>query len=490
MTGSPAPAVPRSAIVTALVLVVGGLAVIFDSTIMSIALKTLSVDLDVPVSTIQWVTTAYLLALGVAIPLVGWAQARIGGKRLWMLALTIFLVASIACSLAWDAPSLIAFRVVQGIGGGLMMPLMATLAIQQVPRGVGLGRLMAMVSLPAALGPILGPTTGGLILNYLDWRWIFWVNVPFCVVGLLLAWRFVPSDRPTGRPRLDWVGLLLVSPGLVGVLYGLSNVSQDGGFGRVDVWAPAVAGVVLLTAFVLTQVRRPTGALVDVGLLRRRPVASSTAVMFLSGASLYGAMLLLPLFFQVVHGTDALGAALLLIPQGVGALLSRTLAGRLTDAIGARAVAIGGFVVMGLATVPFALADASTSQWWLAAVLVVRGFGMGAVMIPVMSVAYVGLELDEIPHASIITRLAQQVGGAFGTALLAVILESAVSGAHSAADLAAGFDVAFWWAVGFTVVAVGVCIALPAKPAAAPQTPAAPEAAVVEPSPGETSVSR
>lgn len=467
-TAITAPAVPRNAIVTAIVLLVGGLAVIFDSTIMSIALKTLAVDLAVPVSTIQWVTTGYLLALGVAIPVVGWAQARLGGKRLWMIALTIFGIASIACSLAWDAPSLIAFRVVQGIGGGLMMPLMATLAIQQVPGGVALGRLMAMISLPAALGPILGPTIGGLILNYLDWRWIFWVNVPFCLVGLALAWRLIPSDPPRGKPVLDWVGVLLVSPALVGMLYGLSNVSQDGGFTRLDVWAPVVGGVMLLVAFLITQLRRPEAALVDVSLLRRRSVASSTAVLFLSGASLYGAMLLLPLFFQVVRGADALTAALLLIPQGVGALLSRSLAGKLTDAVGARVVAIGGFVVMGLGTIPFAMAGADTGQWWLMAVLLVRGFGMGAVMIPVMSVGFVGLERDEVPHASIITRLAQQLGGAFGTAVLAVILEGAVNGADGVAAIAQGFGTAFWWAVGFTVVAIGVCFALPAKPVTSP----------------------
>ncbi|WP_298132441.1 MDR family MFS transporter [Micropruina sp.] len=467
-TAITAPAVPRNAIVTAIVLLVGGLAVIFDSTIMSIALKTLAVDLAVPVSTIQWVTTGYLLALGVAIPVVGWAQARLGGKRLWMIALTIFGIASIACSLAWDAPSLIAFRVVQGIGGGLMMPLMATLAIQQVPGGVALGRLMAMISLPAALGPILGPTIGGLILNYLDWRWIFWVNVPFCLVGLALAWRLIPSDPPRGKPMLDWVGVLLVSPALVGMLYGLSNVSQDGGFTRLDVWAPVVGGAMLLVAFLITQLRRPEAALVDVSLLRRRSVASSTAVLFLSGASLYGAMLLLPLFFQVVRGADALTAALLLIPQGVGALLSRSLAGKLTDAVGARVVAIGGFVVMGLGTIPFAMAGADTGQWWLMAVLLVRGFGMGAVMIPVMSVGFVGLERDEVPHASIITRLAQQLGGAFGTAVLAVILEGAVNGADGVAAIAQGFGTAFWWAVGFTVVAIGVCFALPAKPVTSP----------------------
>ncbi len=465
---SGSPAVPRSAIVSALVLMVGGMAVIFDSTIMSIALKTLATDLDVSISTIQWVTTGYLLALGVAIPVVGWAQARLGGKRLWMIALTIFLMASIACSLAWDAPSLIAFRVVQGFGGGLMMPLMATLAIQRVPSGVNLGRLMATVSLPMALGPILGPVIGGLILNAGDWRWLFWVNVPLCVAGLLLAWRMLPADAPRPGVRLDWLGLILISPALVGILYGLSGAGGDGGFARGDVWIPLMAGLVLLGAFVVVQVRKAGTGLIDIGLLRRRSVGSSSAVMFLSGASLYGAMLLLPLFFQIVHGADALGAALLLIPQGVGALLSRTIAGRLTDAIGARVVAIAGFVIMGAATVPFAFADASTSAWLLGGVLVLRGFGMGAVMIPVMSVAFVGLERDVVPHASMIGRLAQQVGGAFGTAVLAVILESAVRGATSPADFAHGFDIAFWWAVGFTVVAIGVCFVLPGRTTSEP----------------------
>lgn len=475
MSESSAPAIPRAAIVTAVALIVGGMAVIFDSTIVSIALKTLAADLNVSVGTIQWVSTAYLLALGVTIPVVGWAQARIGGKRLWMIALTIFLLASIACSLSWNAASLIAFRVVQGVGGGLMMPLMATLAIQQVPRGASFGRLMAMVSLPAALGPILGPTIGGLILNWLDWRWMFWVNVPFCLAGLLLAGKLVPNDPPTGRARLDLVGLLLASPGIVGVLYGMSQVSRPGGFGRVDVWLPALVGVVLLATFGWRASRRPTTALIDVGLLRRRPVASSAAVLFLSGAALYGSMLLLPLFFQLLHGVDVLTAGLLMIPQGVGALLSRFLAGRLTDTIGARTVAVAGFVVMGAATIPFAVADATTSLWWLMAVLLVRGLGTGAVMIPVMAVAYVGLDHGEVAHASLITRLAQQLGGAFGTALLAVILESAVGAGASIEALTTGFDVAFWWAVGFTVVAIVVCLVLPSRPkAGAPAAPAGP----------------
>jgi len=471
MNSTPAPAIARSTLVTAFVLVAGGLAAVFDSTIMSVALNTLSTELNSPVSTIQWVVTGYLLALAIAIPVVGWAQARFGGKRVWMIALTLFLLASIACSFAWDAPSLIAFRVAQGLSGGLMMPLMATLAIQQVPQGAALGKLMALISLPMALGPILGPTIGGLLLNSFGWRSLFWLNIPLCLIGLALAWKFIPNDAPTSRARLDWIGLLLVSPGLLGILLGLSNVGEEGGVSRFDSWAPLLGGTLLLALFVWWQARRAQHPLVDIRLFTRRSVGSASIVMALSSVAVYGGMLLLPLFFQSVRGADALAAGLLLIPQGIGALLSRPLAGRLTDTIGPRAVAMGGFVVLSIATIPFAFADASTSTLWLMLVLLIRGFGMGAVMIPVMAVAYVGLAKDEIPHASILTRLTQQLGGAFGTALLAVILTSAISGAESLTALADGFTVAFWWATGLTAAAVFICLALPRSSLPATITP-------------------
>jgi EmrB/QacA subfamily drug resistance transporter len=443
---------------TAIVVVVGALAVVFDTTIVSIALRTLATDLHTSVDVIQWVSTAYLLALGVTIPVVGWAQSRVGGKRLWIIALSIFLVASILCSLAWSAPSLILFRILQGLGGGMLLPLSSTLVVQAA-RGRNLGRVIATMSLPTVLGPILGPVLGGLILNYLDWPWLFWVNVPFCVVGLVLAVLLLPKDTAGTPVRLDLVGLLLLAPAVVGLLYGLSNVARNGGFGRADVLPPVIAGVVLLAGFVTWALRRSGTGLVDLRLLRHRPLAASSSLLFLSGVALYGAMLLLPLYWQQVRGTDALGAGLLLIPQGVGTLLSRSSAGRLTDRIGARSITWIGFVIVGAATVPFAFATASTNEWLLMAALLVRGFGLGAVTVPLMAVAFVGLERADVPHASIITRIATQVGGAFGVAVLAVILH------------AAGFDRAFWWAVGFTGVGVVLSFLLPAAPAPTPAAP-------------------
>lgn len=446
-------------------LIVGGIAVILDTTIVSVGLHELGTSLHASVSTIQWISTAYLLAMFVTIPMTGWAQSRIGGKRLWIVALTTFVLGSVLCATAWSASSLIAFRAIQGLGGGVLMPLMTTL-LMQAARGRNLGRLMASVSLPAALGPILGPVLGGLILHVLSWHWLFLINLPLGIVGLVLAVRLIPADEPGRRVPLDVVGLLLASPGMVGVIYGLSQVGEAGGFGHARVLGPLLVGLVLLAGFVWWALRRGTRALIDIGLLRHRALTMSTTLLFLTGTALYGAMLLLPLYWQQVRGEDALGAGLLLVPQGIGALASRTVAGRLTDSIGGRWVAVAGFSVLTIATIPFALSTEHTSTWWLMGTLLVRGFGLGAVIIPLMTGAFVGLEREEVPHASIITRVAQQIGGSFGTAVLAVILVSAVAGSADLHDLAGGFDVAFWWATGFTALAAVLSLLLPGRPRA------------------------
>ncbi|MGQ4511941.1 DHA2 family efflux MFS transporter permease subunit [Streptomyces sp. DW26H14] len=448
---------------TALVLVVGALAVVFDTTIVSVALHQLATSLHAPVSTIQWVTTGYTLALGVAVPLSTWALARFGGKRVWMFALAVFLVASVGSSLAWNAGSLIGWRVVQGLGGGLMLPVMMTL-IMRAAGGRALGRTTTWISLPALLGPILGPLVGGAIITDLSWRFMFWVNVPFCVVGLILAARFLADDSPapdTARPRLDVGGLLLLTPGIATVILGLSNAGSADGFGHAGAFVPLAAGVVFLVAFTIYASRR-SHPLVDIRLLLARSVGSSSAVLFLSGFSLFGAMLLLPLYYQEVRGVSALTAGLMLVPQGLGTLLSRQFAGPLTDRTGARSIAAVGFAVVAAATVPFSFAGATSNGWLLALWLLIRGIGLGAVTMPVMTAAYVGLDRAQIAHSSVLTRTAQQIGGSFGTAVLAVILEQSVSGA-GAGGAVSGFHTAFWWATGFSLVAIALCAWLPGR---------------------------
>ena len=436
---------------------------------VSIALHPLAEEMQASIDTIQWVATAYLLATAIAIPLVVWAQERIGSKRLWITSLSIFLVGSILAGCAWDVWSLIAFRAVQGFGGGIAMPLMVTLVAQSA-RGKSLGSVMAVVGLAVVAGPILGPIIGGLVFAHLSWRWLFFINIPFAIVGLTCAVLFLPKDGPTRRPSFDRLGFLLLGTAITGMLYGLSIISHGGGIFGQTVMLPLGGGLLLLAVFVFWALHRREHAITDIRALRHWPVASSTMLLFLSGAALYGAMLLLPLCFQQTRGFDALAVGLLLVPQGIGTLFSRSTAGRLTDQIGGRWVVVVGFIITALGTVPFAFIDETTSMIWVVAVLLVRGVGLGAVTVPLMTIAFHDLEHHEIPHASLINRIGQQLGGSFGTALLAALLASALphdlTEVHALTD---AYHYAIWWTTGFALLAILVALSLPGTTQAQPE---------------------
>jgi EmrB/QacA subfamily drug resistance transporter len=446
----------------AVILLTGAMAVMFDTTIVNVAIDSLSREMNAPVSTTQWVISAYVLALAMVIPVSGWAMDRFGAKQTWMGALALFMVGSILSSVAWNIEALIAFRVLQGIGGGLMLPVLQTLLVNAAGNR-NLGRMMSLVSLPALLGPILGPVLGGLILGQLSWHWIFWVNVPFCVAGLVMAWRGLQPTAPKKNPHLDVLGLALLSPGLAAMIYGLSQAGSHGGFDNSAVLLPVTVGAVLLAGFALHVLRTKRPPLLDLRLFAVRSFTASNALLFLSGLSVYGAMLLLPLYEQQVRGQSALTAGLLLAPQGLGMLLTRGYAGRLTDRIGARPVVLGGFLLTMAGTLAYTQAGVNTNELLLGASLVVRGAGLGAVTIPVMAAAYLGLKLNQVPHASIATRITSQLGGAFGAAVIAMILQTQIA-AHAAGGLvglATAFDNAFWWSLGLTALAIIPALFLP-----------------------------
>lgn len=442
-------------------LVLGGIAAVLDTTVVTIALHDLVVDLHSSVATVQWVTTAYLLALTAVIPVVGWAEARLGGKRLWVTALTTFLVGSTLCALAWDPLSLIGFRVLQGLGAGVLVTLMMTLAMRAV-RGKATARVTAAISLPMAAGPIVGPVLGGGLLEWAGWRSIFLINVPFCVAGILAALRVLPHDAPERDTAvgatLDGVGLALLAPGLAVTVYGLSRCGDSSAPGGDGLTAVLVAaGLGLIAIFVGWALRHRDTALIHVTLFARRSVGSASLMMFLVGLTLYGSMFLLPLYWQLARGESALGAAILLIPQGVGSLLSRLLVVPLVERFGTPTVSFASFLLAAVATAPFGFAGASTSTWWLGAVLFVRGLGLGAVMVPIITSAYVGLEPAHVPHASMQTRTLQQLGGAFGVAIGAVLLQ-----ALAGHGVVGEFRGAFWAFTGLSVLASLASFALPA----------------------------
>jgi EmrB/QacA subfamily drug resistance transporter len=441
----------------AIVVIVGAIMSILDTTIVNVALESLSHDLDAPLSTIQWVASGYLLALASVIPLTGWAAERFGSRRVWMTMVSAFVVTSALCGAAWSAESLIAFRVLQGLAGGMIMPIgMITLAQAAGPQRVG--RVMSVVGVPMLLGPVLGPILGGLLVTHLSWRWIFFVNLPIGLVGLVLAARLLPAGRAEGRHagpgRLDWRGLLLLSPGLALVVFGLSEVSTHGSvtFARA---LPVLAGVALVVAFALRAWRTPA-PVVDVRLFADRAFAAAAVTVFLVGAALFGSLLILPLYFQIARDLSPLQAGLLMAPQGLGAAIGMNRAGRLTDRIGGGPVAIAGLFALMLGTIAFTQVDAATPYWLLEVSLVARGVGLGFTMMPAMAAAYSTLERWQVPRATPMLNVMQRVGGSLGTAVLAVVLQQqlARAGRQGADAVAAAFAHTYWWAMAITAVAL------------------------------------
>ncbi|QEC46176.1 DHA2 family efflux MFS transporter permease subunit [Baekduia soli] len=415
----------------ALVVVIGAIMSILDATIVNVALQTLRTDLHVSLSTIQWVSTAYLLALASVIPLTGWMAERLGPRTVWMASVAAFVVTSVLCGAAWNAGSLIAFRVLQGLAGGMIMPIgMITLAQAAGPQRMG--RVMSVVGVPMLLGPVLGPVIGGLLVDNLSWRWIFYVNLPIGLVGLVLAWRLLPKARAEGlasaaghaTPPLDKLGLLLLSPGVAAVVFGLSEIGTHGTVGTPSALIPLAVGLSAIVAFVLRALRI-AHPLVEVRLFRGAGFSAAAGTIFLLGAALFGSMILLPLYYQLARGASPLEAGLLMTPQGIGAALGMNVGGRLTDRIGAGRVVPVGLVILAVGTIPYALIGGHTPYLLLMAGLFVRGLGLGATMMPAMAAAYATLgSASEVPRATPMLNVLQRIGGSLGVAILTVVLQN------------------------------------------------------------------
>jgi EmrB/QacA subfamily drug resistance transporter len=284
----------------------------------------------------------------------------------------------------------------------------------------------------------------------------------------------LPRDRPQPSERLDWRGFLLLSPGLAAAVYGLATSERSGGFTDPRALVPIVLGVALVTAFVL-YARRARNARIDVRLFLNRSFAAGAGTTFCTGMALFGALFVLPLYYQGARGQSPLEAGLLIAPQGIGAAMMMPVAGWLTDRIGPRHVVVAGLVVVVAGTLPFAFADGSTPYPLLALTLVVRGIGLGASTMPSMAGAYATLEPDALARASSVLNVMKRVGGSVGVALLAVVLERHLPGAVGSASeraapasvVADSFRTTFWWVMAFCVVALVPAVFLPRRPAVA-----------------------
>ena len=481
----------REVVVTGLVVVCGLIMVVFDTTIVNVALDTVAGQLGATLPTAQWIVTGYLLAVGLVIPLTGWAVDRFGSKRVWIVSVVLFAAGSALCATAWSIESLIAFRVVQGLGGGMLLPGGQTI----ITRAAGpqrLGRAMAILGVPMLLGPVLGPVLGGFLVEYTGWHWIFLVNLPVAALAVVLAMWKLPAGgvhAPAGHPaRMDVRGLVLLSGSLVVLLYGLSRAGALGGFGHWDVVAWLLAGAAGLALYTWHSLGRGSASLIDVRLLTDRYFGAGAVTIFLVAVALFGGLLLLPLYYQTVRGEGALTAGLLLAPQGLGAMVAMPVAGRLTDRIGAGFVVPVGVVLALLGTAPLTQLGTSTSYAWLGAVLFVRGLGLGSVMMPTFAAAYTRLDRSVVSRAAPGLTALQQIGASLGSALLVTALAQHLTGALAARGipasgtgagriteippaaaaavnplLAGAFGFAFWVAFALTALLIVPALLLPRR---------------------------
>src|SRR5579875_3489532 len=412
--------ISRGLLMVATVVILGAIMSILDTTVVNVAINTLAARFHTTLPTIQWVATGYTLALATVIPLSGWIADRFGTKRLYMGSIAMFVLGSCLSGLAWSSATIILFRVLQGLGGGMIMPAGMTI----LTRAAGpqrIGRVMAIMGVPMLLGPILGPILGGWLVADVSWRWIFFINLPIGLGALLLALRVLPRDVAEHSQRLDVVDLLLVSPGLALVIYGLAESSSSGGFGSGKVLIPLLIGLVLLAVFVWHALRTKD-PLIDLRLFKHRTFATSSISLLLMVISVFGAFLLLPLYFQAVRGESPLMAGVLLAPQGLGSMLTMPIAGQLSDKVGSGKIVPFGLIGVLAAVVWLTQIGPHTS--WLAVCidLFVFGLGMGFAMMPIFTGAMQSVTGAAAARASTSLNIIQQTGASVGTAVLSVLL--------------------------------------------------------------------
>ena len=452
-----------------IVVSLGSIMSILDTTIVAVATDKLAQDFHTTIATIQWVTTGYLLALAIVVPVSGWAIHRFGAKQLFLVSIFLFTLGSVLCGLAWSSSSLIFFRLLQGFGGGMIMPAGQTI----VTRAAGpqrLGRVMGMIGIPTVLGPILGPVIGGLILSHWSWRWIFFVNVPIGLITLVLANRVLPATQREGGHPFDLRGFALLSPGFALVVFGLARIGSTGGFS--DPWAQLTlaSGLGLCVLFVFHAWRDPS-PLLEVKLFAQRSFAISSACVGLLAATLFGTIFLLPLYYQVVRGQSPLIAGLMMAPQGLGAGLMMKPAGTWADRHGVRVLVPVSIAIGAIGTFAYTQVTPTSSLWVLGGALFLRGIGIGAAFSPVVAASYKHLSHEQIPKATTTINILRQIGASLGVAIYAVVLQSALHKQfphHTgsllgltghlpvlvADKLAAGFRTAFWWSF------VTICIVI------------------------------
>lgn len=454
------------------VLVVASFVMILNETIMSVALPRLMVDLSITASTAQWLTTGFMLTMAVVIPVTGFLFQRFTLRQVFVAAMGLFSVGTLLAASAPGFELLLAGRVVQASGTAVMLPLLMNTVLNLVP-AENRGRMMGVISIVIAVAPAIGPTISGIILDALDWRWMFWLVLPIALVAFAVGSALVKNVTATSKTSFDAVSVVLSALAFGGLIYGLSSIGHSAEESSVPVWVPLLVGAVALVVFVLRQIKRQESGR---ALLDLRPFATPTfsiglGMLAISMMALFGALILLPLYLQNIRGLDTLTTGLMLLPGGLlmGALAP--FVGRAFDRIGPRPLVIPGIVVVSAALWLMTLLDAQSPLPMVVGIHCLMTAGLATVMTPMMTSSLGSLPPQLYSHGSAIFNTLQQVAGAAGTALFVTVMTTTTTSRISSgtAELAAneaGIHTAFL--VGGVVSLLAVAASFFVRPAAPP----------------------
>ncbi|WP_024511752.1 DHA2 family efflux MFS transporter permease subunit [Bradyrhizobium sp. ARR65] len=443
------------------VAVLGSFLAQMDATVVNVSLSSLALELHTTLSSIQWVTSGYLLALALTLPLNGWLVDRIGAKAVYLWCFSAFTLSSALCGLAWSANSLIGFRILQGMSGGLLAPMAQLLMARAA--GAKMARVLGFAAMPILLAPLLGPVIAGAVLHFASWRWLFLVNLPFGALALALAALFLPHDRHERRPRsLDLIGLALLSPCAVLFLYGSERATDPFGL------AALALSALLFVIFLCWARRKKHDAIIDLRLFKGEIFSAAVVAQFLSQGVSFAGQMLVPAFLTRASGLSPSETGLLLAAQGLGMMVSYPFVGSLVERLGNRNLSAGGALTALAGTLPFVfLASHGLPSAQVAAALFVRGVGLSCIGIPSISAAYTSVKREDLPMATTTLNIVMRMGGPTLTTICATFLGWRLA-APTTAPASSAYGSAFALLCGFHLVLCAATMRLPHRVRKAP----------------------
>ncbi|MCL1631668.1 DHA2 family efflux MFS transporter permease subunit [Sporolactobacillus sp. CPB3-1] len=419
--GRPAQAATiREIIAPLLAIIVGMFMVILDGTAMNVALPGLVKDFDSTLSVVQWAVTGYALAQAAVIPLAGWLSDRFGAKRVFLFSVIMFTVGSGLCALATGIDQLIMFRIIQGLGGGMVAPIAMAFVYRLSPRDK-VGAVMGMIGIPMLLAPALGPVLSGWLVQYASWHWIFLINLPVGVLAILIGTRTLPNLARQSVPALDMLGMILAPIAFAALVYGVSEGGSS--WTSVKTITGLTIGGVMLIIFIITELRRRQ-PLLELRVFRSADFSRGIAVQWVTQIALFGTMFLIPLFLQQGKGFTPFESGLSVLPQAIAAGIFMPIGGRLFDRFGARPIVITGLIFITSAAYLLSGISASDGSRALILPLALLGAGMGLSMMPLNTHIIQSAPEDIVSRVTSLTNAFQQVMMSFAVAGLSTVLSS------------------------------------------------------------------